>query len=182
MALLPYTRFLLVASALTFAACGQDSTPPDAVDPVSGDAGADRTELDGKQDGTEPDGTTVLEIESTEGETLMGLTDRVLYVGLTEKTADEVRETLSDKQDEGGIGGFIAGAVSNAVSGALTTPVQFPLEDVRDVTSHDGRLEIEFEGEDRSFDLSVDDRPLDRQFDPDDAERFVEAFRKVKGR
>ncbi|MEO0557885.1 MAG: hypothetical protein AAF170_06855 [Bacteroidota bacterium] len=127
-------------------------------------------------------GTEVTAIQTVGGEVQMGLTDEVLYIGLTDQVAKDVESGLDEAEAEGGLGGFIAGAVSNAVVGALTTPVQIPLSDVQDVRYEDGRLQIDFEGDNSTVDLEVDDEPIDQQFDPDDAQRFADAFHELTGR
>lgn len=127
-------------------------------------------------------GTEVTTITTEGGEVQLGLTDEVLYFGLTNQVAGEVEKGLDEAESEGGLGGVIAGALSNAVVDALSTPVQIPLADVRDVRYDDGRLVIEFDNEDSTVDLEINDEPVDQQFDPVEARRFAEAFHDLTGR
>ncbi|GAB5534404.1 MAG: hypothetical protein Rubg2KO_06530 [Rubricoccaceae bacterium] len=127
-------------------------------------------------------GAEVTSILTEGGEVRLGLTDEVLYFGLTDLVAKEVEAGLEDAESEGGLGGFIAGAVSNAVTGALTTPVQIPLDNVQDIRYENGRLQVDFDGEHSSVDLEIDDEPVDQQFDPEEARQFAEAFHELTGR
>ena len=127
-------------------------------------------------------GTEVTSILTEGGEVRLGLTDEVLYFGLTDQVAGTIEKELDEAESEGGLGGFLAGAVSNVVVGELTTPVQIPLGTVHDVRYENGRLEIDFEGQHAAVDLEIDDEPVDQQFDPEEARRFAEAFHELTGR
>lgn len=165
-------RYSLAALALLFAACAPDAPAVEEETPAESSVSFD----------SDIAGTEVTSIVTEGGEVRLGLTDEVLYFGLTDRVAGEVEKGLDDAESEGGLGGFIAGAVSNAVVGALTTPIQIPLDDVRDVRYEDGRLDIDFEGEHSTVDLEIDDEPVDQQFDPEEARRFAEAFHELTGR
>ena len=165
-------RLLLLLTALSLGACTSDEAAAPS-EPVSDKVASDDGDLDG---------TPVTRIVSEDGSIELGLTDAVLYGRLTERAADEVHDELARAEDEGGIGGFVAGAVSDAVSGAITTPIQFPLDDIEDVRYEDGRLQIVFADRSSDLDLDVDGKDLDRQFSPDDARDFADAFHELTGR
>ena len=163
---------LCLLAALSLGACASDEAAPPS-ESVSDTVAAEQSPLDGDP---------VMSIVAEDGSIELGLTDAVLYGRLTEQAAAEVRSELEKQQDEGGLGGFIAGAVSGAVSGAITTPIQFPLEDIEDVRYEDERLQITFVDGTSGLDLDINGKGIDRQFSPDDARDFADAFHDLTGR
>ena len=163
---------LLFLAALSLGACASDEAAAPSESVQDSAPTLDR----------QLDGAPVTSIVAEDGSIELGLTDAVLYGRLTDKAADDVRDELAKAEDEGGIGGFVAGAVSNAVSGAITTPIQFPLDDVETVKYEDDRLQIIFKDQSSGLDIDVDGKDFERQFSPDDARDFADAFHDLTGR
>lgn len=162
----------IAALAFAFAACGSEAPATENEEP-------DRLEISLN---AEIPGEQVATLLTEGGEVQLGLTDEVLYMGLTDRVAGEVEKELDDAKSEGGLGGLIAGAVSSVVAEALRTPIQIPLDDVQDIRYEDERLEIDLTGENTNMDLEINDEPLEQQFDSDEARRFVDAFHNLTGR
>ena len=169
-------RPVLLALALSVAACAPEPSDvaPD-LDPTDGVAEAAFTDAP-------PPGKEQLVITSTDDTVDLGLTDRVVFFRLSEAQRAEIEEDLAAETEgeRGGLGGFIAETVTDAVGGMLGRAVQIPVEDVR--VAHDGAGRIDIEtvgGGAASFETDGGDGPT---FDPADAERFVEAFERVRGR
>ncbi len=168
-------RFFLLASLLLAAGCAPE---PDEVAP---DPSA-RTEAGVDLDGEAPPGVEQIVITTRGGEADLGLTDEVLFFRLSEKKRAEVESDMAQEtEDLNGLGGSIARAVTGAVADALDFTVRVPIEEVESVRYEDGQLRVETSGDDSfTFDDEDGDRSLDRQFDPDDARRFVDTFERLK--
>ncbi len=169
-------RLLFLSLLLAVAACtpGRDDPSPEPDDASVESVGVNF-------DGEAPPGAEQIVITTTGGEADLGLTDRVLFFRLSEKKQAEVESDMaSETEDLDGLGGSIARAVTGAVADALDFTVRVPLDDVETVRYEDGRLQIETRG-DTSFDFDHGngDGSLDRQFDPEDARRFVETFERL---
>ena len=165
----------LAALALLVAACAPEPSEV-APDPDAAEATTEAAFSDAP-----PPGAEQLVITSTDGAVDLGLTDRVVFFRLSPKQRAEIEEDLATKTEgeRSGLGGFIAETVTDAVGGMLEHAVQVPVEDVRVVHDGQGRLDLETVGGGAaSFGSDGDGGPT---FDPDDAERFVEAFERVRG-
>lgn len=119
-------------------------------------------------------------IYSRGGEVKLGLTDEAIYYRLSDSLLQEVdREMARETEGRDGIGGAIADAVTGGVSDLLRHQMEYRVEDIRDLRYQDGQIAITFEdGTTETPDVeSEDGEPV---FPQDDAERFIDAFRKVK--
>lgn len=131
---------------------------------------------------TDVPGAPVATLTTLSGEMRLGITDEVLYVGLADQIAEQAQKDLENAEAGGGLGGFIAGAVSNALVGALETPFQIPLEEVKAMRYENGQLEVDMEsGASNAASLTFDEEATEPLFDPEDAQRFVDAFNELKG-
>ena len=165
-------RPALLTVLLLVAACAPE---PSEVTPDL-DTGAEAAFTDAP-----PPGTEQLVITSTDGAVELGLTDRVVFFRLSDRQQAEIEDEVAAETDagRGGIGGFIAGTVADAVQSAIGQAVQLPVEDVAVTHDGQGRIEIESDGGGAASFGSGDEggEPL---FDPADAERFAQAFERVK--
>ncbi len=132
-----------------------------------------------------PDET--IAIVTTDDRFRLSLTDFELRMGVTEAFVEQIEDEVSSEVDESsGFGRMLSGAISGAMRGALTNQIAFDLADIRDVTYADGRLDIDFEGEqntDKPFgDISVDGQDFAEMFSPSDARAFADAFSRAKRR
>lgn len=166
-------RLLTLSLLFTVAACAPE--PSDVAPEADGGAGVDFQR-------EAPPGAEQIVITTDGGEADLGLTDEVLFFRLSEKQRAEVEDEMAaETEDLDGLGGSIARTVTGAVADALDFTVRVPLEEVESVRYEGGRLQIETRG-DGSF--TFDDRgnnanSLDRQFDPEDARRFVDVFERL---
>ena len=175
MSKIPLARRLLPALVLFAAACAPE---PSEVTPD-----LDTSSESGEAAFTDvaPPGTEQFVITSTDGAIDLGLTDRVVFFRLSPTKRVEIEEEMAAEVEgvEGRLGGFIAETVTGAVGGLLDEAVHLPVQDVRVVHDGAGRLDIEStEGGAASVRMGSDDEAP--AFDPADAERFVEAFERVR--
>ena len=121
-------------------------------------------------------------IHSRGDEIKLGLTDDVIYVRLSDATLDEVdAEMERETAEETGFGAMIAGAVTAGVSDLLRNRLEFDVAAVRDIRFDDGTITLEME-DGSSNDAVFNNDDGDALFARRDAEAFIEAFHKVKGR
>lgn len=167
-------RLALLASVLLVAACAPE--PSD----VTPDMGDETTAAESAFTDAAPPGVEQLVITTTDGAVDLGLTDRVVYMRLSDTQRAEIEGDLTAKTDaeRGGIGSVIAETVTDAVGGLLERSVQIPVEDVRMVHDGEGRLDIQSTG--GGAEASFGDNGGAPMFDPADAERFVAAFERVQ--
>ncbi|MDT0630447.1 hypothetical protein [Rubrivirga litoralis] len=169
---------LLSALALLAAACApepSDVTPDPSADAAPPPADAAFTDAP-------PPGTEQLVITSTDGVLTLGLTDRVVFFHLSDAQRAEIEKDLAAEleTERSGVGGFIAETLTDAVGGVLDRAVQLPVDEVRVVHDGDGRLDIESLDGEGSGTFHTGDDGGPPAFDPADAERFVEAFERVR--
>ena len=183
---------LALTLALTVAACAPepDDVTPDgdiaqATEDALRDVGPIDVEMDGLALSSDLDGTPVQAVTTQNGEVELGLTDRVLYSRLSKETqATLAAEMEAETEGAEGLGGRLARAISGAVAEGLTTAVQVPLADVRDLRTQEGRLVIEMaDGEPSPFEhTETNGRPMLEQVSEADARRLAEAFDRIRGK
>jgi hypothetical protein len=79
------------------------------------------------------------------------------------------------------LGARIASQVIGEVSEQLGRRLEVRVAEVRDLRHEEGRLVFEMEDPGaRMPDLTTDGKPVETQFDAEDAERLVQEFRRVK--
>lgn len=113
------------------------------------------------------------------------ITRDLVALQLSDRTLRKLdREMARDRdEDDGVIAGAIKSAVLGSVRSLLDHSVECPLDELRDVRYHDGRLELITVEGDRVFeDLKINDRELLESFSDADARAFVHEFRRLKGR
>lgn len=176
---------VLTLSFLAVAACAPEPSE------VAPEPEPDRRESAGVDFNDEaPPGEEQIVITTRDGDGDLGLTDEVLFFRLSDRARARVESDMAQEtEDLDGLAGSIARSVTGAVADALDFTVRVPIEEVTSVRYEDGQLQIETEG-DTSFSFDDDGTPggdgaanenaLDRQFEPDDARRFVETFERVK--
>lgn len=118
------------------------------------------------------DGSVVLLI--TRGEVAVQLSDRTM------RQIDREMECERD-EDEGVLADAIKTAVLGGVRALLDRSLECPLDELRDVRYHDGRLDLITRDGDRIFeDVEIEDRDLLESFRAQDARAFVEEFRRLR--
>jgi len=111
------------------------------------------------------------------------ITQRRVALQLSGRTMREIdREMDRELEDEDGV---IADAIKRAVLGGvralLRRSLECPLDELSDARYRDGRLELVTVDGDRVFeDVELDDRDLLESFRAQDAQAFVEEFRRLK--
>jgi hypothetical protein len=123
-------------------------------------------------------------IRTTDGNVEMALRNDRVQVGLSEKVLSEVRQKMatdSSGQPSGSLGGMIKGIVGNAVQGALATRLEYPVDEIEDISYDGERMHLVVRGKGPQIEhMDVNKRPVMESFAPDDARRFVEAVRAAK--
>lgn len=182
-------RLLLLAS-LALGACAPDpaDVAPDRADGLGGqiqETLRDIDPLDVETEGlairTDVPGDVLDAVQTEDGRLEMGVTDQVLYSRLSKPAQEDIARDLHASQDQDGLGGQIARAVTEAVEKSLATAIQVPVDDIRSLRAHDGRLTIQMRDGGRSpFDAAeVDGRRLLDSFSDADARRLADAFRRA---
>lgn len=110
--------------------------------------------------------------------------DRIL-AGLSPQTVEKVRRELekSTADDTAGLGGSIAQIVKRSVAGTIGTHVVYPLRDIRTIEYRDEQIVIERHDGSTSRLLGsvrTGEKEAGKTFQPEDAQRFVEAVRARK--
>ena len=183
----------LLLSLAALAACAPDpaDVAPDggaadevaraAEDAAREAASAIDLDVDGMAISTRLAGRPLQAITTRDGAMELGLTDSVLYSRLSKDTQAQIAAQMdSTAEAQEGLGGRIARAVTQAVAEGVGTAVQVSLADVRDVRVEGGRLVVEMvDGRPSPFERAqTDGAPLLTQFEPTDAARLAEAFRR----
>ena len=119
------------------------------------------------------------------GAVKLGLTSERLYFEVSQAVRDHVDQEISNemKENDSRIARSISGAVRRGVQSAMSIDIDFDLDEIRDVDYRNGELEFEFvNDQERSLDnIKIDDdEPITRSFSEEDAQAFVDAFRRVK--
>jgi hypothetical protein len=108
-----------------------------------------------------------------------------ILAGLSDQTVAKVKSELerSATDDTAGLGGAIAQMVKSTVASNIGKQVVYPVRDIRDIRLEDGQVVIIRNDGSRSElfgNVKKDRESLSKSFDPDEAERFVEAVRARK--
>lgn len=124
-------------------------------------------------------------ITSEDGKLTFVLTDRVVALQLSDRTMRkldrELHRARHEDDDDGPIGEAIKVAVLGAVRSMLDHSAECPVRELCDVRVADGRLVFVARDGERLFEhFEVDDDNVLEAFDPRDAERFAEEFRRLK--
>jgi hypothetical protein len=139
-----------------------------------------------KRDPTRPLGPGDIRIVNTDSSIELALIGDSIVGGLGRKALDEVRSNTDTSDVTGnGVAASIEKLVKGAVADALNQELVYPVSDVKDVRYENGRLEFYSNSGSRLriFDNSHENgRRVSETFRPDDAERFVAAFRARKAR
>ena len=179
------TRLLILALALApLTACSnnddRDAVGPDAAASDPGDAERyDASDAAAEGYGEPIRGKILAREADADGQIEIGVTDEVLFIGLTPAAKKEVRQEIDREIPEDGIGGMIGRAVSGVVDNALATTGQVPLESVRDLRYEDGRLILDAEADNFNVQINGDDRE-GIAFDEDAARRLIDAYERVR--
>lgn len=166
-------RFVLaLTAALTLTACADSEEAKDAgrSSPVaSGDIALDDV----------VQGAVLEQAESRDGEIVVGVSDEVVFMRLSDATQAEARAEM-ERELEGatGLEAEIGEMVTGAVEGFLDTMLQIPVEDIDAMMYQDGQLFIEG-GEGGSIHIG-DDGDEGVPMDAADAERLIQAFQNVR--
>jgi hypothetical protein len=125
-------------------------------------------------------------IRTTDGNVEMALRGDRVQLGLSDKVLGQVRDRLaadSAGSSSGALGGMIKGIVRSSVQGALATRMEYPLDEIEEISYDGTRLRLVVRGKGPQLDhADVNHRPLMESFAPEDARRFVEAVRAAKAR
>jgi hypothetical protein len=117
---------------------------------------------------------------SEHGEVKMGLTDRYVYLALSDSVVSDARAEMRSGADREGIGGIVGGVVEKTVGKALGFRARLSIDDIEDIRWEDGGMRIVFTDADRTIDFDIDDRPVEEAFTEEDVREFAEAFRALK--
>jgi hypothetical protein len=180
-----YRSLSLALVALT--ACGREERKPEPSFRVTVDTGAAvATPPAAATPSATPESPGDVAIRTTDGNVEMALRNDRVLVGLSDKVLGEVRQKLatdSAGKSSGSLGGMIKGIVSSTVQGALATRLDYPVEEIEDVSYDGQRMHLVVRGKGPQLEhMDVNKRPLLESFAPDDARRFVEAVRAAKAR
>ena len=115
----------------------------------------------------------------------LGLTSDRVYFEVSEAVRETVDQEIASgmKESDSRIARSIEGAVRRGVQSAMSIDIDFDLDEIRDVDYVDGELVFDFadEGGQRTLrNIDIDDEPITRSFEAQDAQAFVDAFRRVK--
>lgn len=162
----------LLALALFAALLVSCTDTPDAADP---DVPATTDVLeDGSQDR--------LAVHTRDGNIKLALTDETVYFWLSDTTMQRIEEEVARETE--GLGSFaedVADFVQKEVTKVVRDEMQFRIDEIRDIRYENGRLQFDFV--DPGYELpniSQEGEPVTGRFPPDEARRFVEAFRQAK--
>lgn len=118
------------------------------------------------------------------GAVKLGLTRERVYFEVSQAVRDHVDEEIAEgvEDSDSRLARSIGDAVRRGVQSAMSIDIDFDIDEIRDVDYRNGELVFEFvNGEEQSLDnINIDDEPVTRSFDADDARAFVDAFRRVK--
>lgn len=124
-------------------------------------------------------------IRTTDGNVELALRGDRVQVGLSDQVLGQVRDKLAadSSGSSSGLGGMIKGIVRSSVQGALATRIEYPLDEIEEISYDGERLRLVVRGKGPQLEhADVNHRPLLASFAPDDARRFVEAVREAKAR
>lgn len=161
-----YTLIVLAFMALSTAGC----------DFEVGEDGAEMSFSESEQ-------ADLYSIVSRDDKVKMGLTEDVIYFGLSDELRQEVKEEMAEEMEgaEGRLERSLISIVSRGVSKALNASVSYELKDVRELRWEDGRIVIELEdGPADLDDFDVDGDDISRVFREGDVRRFAEEVERVK--
>lgn len=118
---------------------------------------------------------------SEEGDVKMGLTDRYVYLALSDSIVADARSEMRGDTSEGK-GGLFGQVLEGTVGKALSFRAKLLVSEIEDVRWEDDRMRVVFTDPDRTLgeNFQVDDRPIDEAFAEDDVREFGEALRRVK--
>jgi hypothetical protein len=108
-----------------------------------------------------------------------------ILAGLSPQMRAKIQQeiTQSASGETTGFGGAIANMVRTTVASAIATHAAWSLRDIRDVEYRDGRIYL-IRNDGRESELlgsvKTNDEKVSETFDPEDAQRFVEAVRARK--
>ena len=173
------TRFLILALALApLAACSNNDDRDDLA------RGAEVTTADASDDDAEGYGEPIRgEILARESDAEdyveVGVTDQVVFIGLTDAAKKELRREIDREMPQDGLAGRIGRSVSGVVNNALATTGQIPLENVEDLRYENGRLILDAGSDNFNFQVNDDDRE-GMEFDADAAQRLIDAYERAR--
>jgi hypothetical protein len=136
------------------------------------------------RDSTRTLGPGDVQIASIDSTIELAIIGDTVFTGLGKKVLDEVRQKTDTAAVAGN--GFAAGIekmVKSTVANALGSQLLIPVSSIEDVRYNDGRLQMigRDGGRMRFFENSRSNgRRVSDSFNPDDAERFIKAFRARK--
>ncbi len=145
--------------------------------PLMGCGDRDQPDMDFGGEELGPDRHAML---SEHGDVKMGLSDRYVYLMLSDSVVSEARAEMRGDSAREGVGGMVSGVLEKAVGKALGFRAKLAIDDIEDIRWEDGAMRIVFTDPDRSIDFDIDDRPVEESFAEEDVREFGEAFRALK--
>jgi hypothetical protein len=144
-------------------------------------AGCERPDAD-VDFGGDDIGPDVHSMVSAGGEVRMGLTERYVYLALSEEKLEEARSEMREEADKEGVEGIVGGVLEKTVGKALGFRAKYAVDAIDDIRWEDGAMVVDFRDPDRRLarELEVDDRPVTEAFREEDVRAFGEVFRAVK--
>ncbi|MEL6616215.1 MAG: hypothetical protein AAFQ43_10780 [Bacteroidota bacterium] len=124
-------------------------------------------------------GAVIEQAESRDGEIVVGVSDEVVYLRLSDATQAEARAEMDrGLEDASGLEAQIGEMVTGAVEGFLDTMLQIPHDDIDALIYQDGALYIEG-GEGGSIQFG-DNGDEGIPFEEADANRLIDAFERAR--